>query len=434
MLKVQEARFFKRRFTRRTFDDYPEELAAVREIVRVVQLKGDKAMRFYTAEFDGAVLETLRVSEEEFERAEQLVDRDVRELLYRAGENIASFHRRGLRQSWQEQSEDGVVLGERVTALASVGAYVPGGGAAYPSSVLMTVIPARVAGVRKVVVVTPPQVRGEVNPHTLVAARLAGADEVYKCGGAQAIAALAYGTESIQAVDKIVGPGNLFVTLAKREVAGMVGIDMLAGPSEVLVLADNTARSDFVAADLLSQAEHDMLAAAYCVTTSERLAAELPRELEKQCARLARGSVAAKALAEQGALVLAKDMSEALDIVNTLAPEHLELHLADPWQALEQIENAGAIFVGAYTPEPLGDYWAGPNHVLPTAGSARFYSPLSAADFQKRSSIIHYPAAALLGAARAVESLAAVEGLTAHGQALKIRREYLEQQKRDNNA
>lgn len=428
MLKILDAGSFRKSFARRTFTDYPQELSRVREIISAVRLNGDETVRKFTAEFDGEAPESLRVSEEEFACAERLVDGDVREALKRAAQNIAAFHRHALLRSWQERDKSGIVLGERVTALDRVGAYVPGGGAAYPSSVLMTVIPAKIAGVREVVVATPPGAGGVINPYTLLAARLAGADAVYKCGGAQAIAALAYGTESIPAVDKIVGPGNLYVTLAKREVAGMVGIDMLAGPSEVLVLADDTARADFVAADLLAQAEHDVLAAAYCVTTSRRLAAELPVELEKQCARLTRGSVAKQALAGQGALVLARDLPEALEVVNKLAPEHLELHLADPWQALEKVRHAGAVFVGAYTPESLGDYWAGPNHVLPTAGAARFYSPLSAADFQKRSSIIHYPAAGLLGAARAVETLAAAEGLTAHALAVKIRREYLEKQ------
>lgn len=434
MLKVWDTLKFKASFTRRTFDDYPQELALVREILNSVKENGDMAVRAFTAEFDGVVPDPLLVGEEEFAQAERLVDREVREALAAAAENIAAFHRRTLRRSWREQDAQGVVLGEHITALCRVGAYVPGGGAAYPSSVLMTVVPAKVAGVKEVVVATPPGAGGQINPHVLLAARLAGAEAVYRCGGAQAVAALAYGTESIPAVDKIVGPGNLFVTLAKREVAGIVGIDMLAGPSEVLVLADDTARADFVAADLLAQAEHDALAAAYCVTTSRRLAAELPEELARQCRQLARGSVAARSLAGQGALVLAKDLDEALEVVNSLAPEHLELHLADPWLALEKVSHAGAVFVGAYTPESLGDYWAGPNHVLPTAGSARFYSPLSAADFQKRSNIIHYPAAGLLGAARAVETLAAVEGLTAHGLAVKIRREHLEKQDSNNNA
>ena len=350
-------------------------------------------------------------------------------MLFRsAAENIASFHRKQLRHSWLEHYDDGVVLGQRVTAVDRAGVYVPGGGAAYPSSVLMTVIPARVAGVRDVVLVTPPQRDGSINPYTLVAAKIAGAQAVYKCGGAQAVAALAYGTETIPAVDKIVGPGNLYVTLAKREVSGAVGIDMLAGPSEVLVLADDSARADFVAADLLSQAEHDPLAAAYCITTSKRLAEELLTELAKQCTALDRCDVAQKSLQNQGALVLVDNLEEGLEIVNMLAPEHLELQLAEPWSVLGKIRNAGAIFVGAYTPEPVGDYWAGPSHVLPTSGAGRFSSPLSVDDFIKKSSVIYYPPEALLHSAAEIEALARIEGLTAHGRAVKIRREHLEKQ------
>jgi histidinol dehydrogenase len=277
--------------------------------------------------------------------------------------------------------------------------------------------------------VTPPQADGSVNPYTLVAAGIAGVDAVYKCGGAQAIAALAYGTASIPRVDKIVGPGNLYVTLAKREVAGIVGIDMLAGPSEVVVVADETARADFVAADLLAQAEHDPLAAAYCVTTSARLAAELPAEVNRQCAALPRRTVIEQALRAQGALVTVENLSQALEIVNLLAPEHLELHLADPWSVMGSIRHAGAIFVGSFTPESLGDYWAGPNHVLPTAGAARFSSVLSVDDFCKRTSLLAYSPQALLKCAAAVEKLAAVEGLAAHGQAVTKRREFLAQEK-----
>jgi histidinol dehydrogenase len=402
-------------------------LASVREIIADVRKNGDRAVRAYTATFDKTALTALQVSEEEFAWAEAAVEPAVRESLSRAAENIASFHRKQLRHSWLEHDEDGVVLGQRVTPVDRAGVYVPGGGAAYPSTVLMTVIPARVAGVPDVVLVTPPQLDGSVNPYTLVAAKIAGADAVYKCGGAQAVAALAYGTETIPAVDKIVGPGNLFVTLAKREVSGAVGIDMLAGPSEVLVLADDSARADFVAADLLSQAEHDPLAAAYCVTTSKRLAEELLTELAKQCTALDRCDVAQKSLQNQGALVLVDSLEEGLEIVNLLAPEHLELQLAEPWAVLGKIRNAGAIFIGAYTPEPVGDYWAGPSHVLPTSGAGRFSSPLSVDDFIKKSSVICYPPEALLHSAAEIEALARIEGLTAHGRAVKIRREHLEQ-------
>ncbi|MCR3922248.1 MAG: histidinol dehydrogenase [Firmicutes bacterium] len=429
MLRTFDGATFLTTFKRRGFDDYPEALASVRQIVTAVRQTGDAAVLSYTELFDKAILKTLLVSEEEFAAAEALVELEIKVSLQGAADNIRAFHQRQQRESWVDYAADGTALGQRVTAIERVGAYIPGGGAAYPSTVLMTVIPARVAGVQEVILVTPPQADGTVNPYTLVAARLVGVDAVYKCGGAQAIAALAYGTDTIERVDKIVGPGNLYVTLAKREVAGMVGIDMLAGPSEVLVVADETARADFVAADLLSQAEHDPLAAAYCVTTSRRLAAELPVQLAEQCAALKRCDVAEQSLTKQGALVTVESLSEALQIVNLLAPEHLELQVADPWALLGGVRHAGAVFLGAYTPEPIGDYWAGPSHVLPTAGAGRFSSVLSVDDFCKRTSVLYYPPSALLECASAVEKLAAVEGLTAHGRAIKIRREYLEQEK-----
>ena len=427
MLKEFDGKAFRQRFTRRSFDDFPEAQQTVREILAAVRTSGDRAVLDYTLRFDKAAPESLCVSEEEFAAAEAAVESDVRESLEQVAENIRAFHRRQLQNSWLEVADDGVALGQRVTALDKVGAYVPGGGAAYPSSVLMTVIPARVAGVTEVVLVTPPQADGTINPYILVAARIAGADAVFKCGGAQAVAALAYGTETVPQVDKIVGPGNLYVTLAKREVSGVVGIDMLAGPSEVLVVADETARADFVAADLLSQAEHDAMAAAYLVTTSRRLADEVQAELARQCQELVRCEVAGSSLREQGALVMVDSLDEAFTIVNTLAPEHLELQLADPWEVLGKVRNAGAVFIGPYTPEPVGDYWAGPNHVLPTAGAGRFSSVLSVDDFIKKTSVIYYPPEALLKAAKAIEGLARVEGLQAHGRAVQMRREYLEQ-------
>ncbi|MBS3886609.1 MAG: histidinol dehydrogenase [Dethiobacter sp.] len=426
MLREFNAKSFRENFVRRGFADFPAELAAVRAILAAVRQNGDRAVRQYTQQFDGAALELLRVGEDEFAAAEAAVEPAAREALLRAAENIRAYHLRQLQSSWLEVLPDGVALGQRLTAVDSVGAYVPGGGAAYPSSVLMTVLPARVAGVREVVVVTPPKANGEINPYILLAAKIAGADAVFKCGGAQAVAALAYGTESIPRVDKIVGPGNIYVTLAKREVYGDVGIDLLAGPSEVLVVADETARADFVAADLLSQAEHDLLAAAYLLTTSRRLAADVQRELAVQSAKLERCDVARQALMKQGALVLVDCLEEAFAIVNMLAPEHLELQVADPWAALGKVQNAGAVFLGAYTPEPVGDYWAGANHVLPTAGAARFASVLSVADFMKKMSVVYYPPQALLEASKQIEALARVEGLQAHGQAVKIRREFLE--------
>ncbi len=423
MLREFDGKSFLSHFTRRGFDDYPAQLSAVREIISEVRRRGDEAVLELTARFDNVRLQSLRVTEAEFAAAEEEVETAVRENLRLAAENIAAFHRRQLQKSWLESRDDGVTLGQLVRALDRVGAYVPGGGAAYPSSVLMTVIPARVAGVREVVLATPPQPDGRINPYILVAARIAGADAVYKCGGAQAIAALAYGTETIPRADKIVGPGNIYVTLAKREVLGSVGIDMLAGPSEVLVLADKSASADYVAADLLSQAEHDELAAAYCITDDSELAAGVQDELRRQCALLPRAATAQKSLAGQGALILVNSIEEGMAIANELAPEHLELHLADPWSWLDKITNAGAVFVGPYTPEAVGDYWAGPNHVLPTSGAARFSSPLSVEDFIKKSSVIHYPKQAFLAAAESIESLAAVEGLHAHGLSVKLRRD-----------
>ncbi|NLN07551.1 MAG: histidinol dehydrogenase [Firmicutes bacterium] len=419
---------FLAQYKRRTLADHPEALASVREILKAVRERGDAAVFAYTERYDGVALTSLAVTEAEYAAAESLVEQEVADALKEAAENIRSFHARQLRNSWLEYGEDGSLRGQRIIPLEAVGAYVPGGSAAYPSSVLMTVIPARVAGVKRVVLATPPQRDGSVNPYTLLAAKIAGADAVYKCGGAQAIAALAYGTESIPAVDKIVGPGNLFVTLAKREVAGQVGIDMLAGPSEILVVADETARADFVACDLLSQAEHDPLAAAYCVITSATLLAALPAELERQCADLARSAVAKQSLADNGAVVKVESLNEAVEVANLLAPEHLELQVADPWALLAGIRHAGAVFLGAYTPEPVGDYWAGPNHVLPTSGAGRHASVLSVDDFVKRSSVLYYPPAVLLRQAAKIEALAAAEGLTAHGRAVAIRREELERQ------
>ena len=427
MLRIYDGKSFQTDFTRQRFDDYPEALAAVRQILADVRNDGDAAVIKYTKKFDGAVLQTLQVSEEEFTAAKKQVEEKVVSALKEAAENIQSFHRQQLRQSWLDYRPDGSVLGVRITSLERVGAYIPGGSAAYPSTVLMTVIPARVAGVKEIFLVTPPAADGYVNPYTLVAAELAGGDAVFKCGGAQAIGALAFGTKTIPAVDKIVGPGNLYVTLAKREVAGVVGIDMPAGPSEILVVADDTARTDFVAADLLSQAEHDPLAAAYCVTTSARLAAELPEELKRQCSKLQRKEIAAASLKNQGALVKVNTLDEAVEIVNLLAPEHLELQVADPWALLGKVRHAGAIFIGAFTPEPVGDYWAGPNHVLPTAGTGRFASVLSVDDFLKRSSILYYPPELLLQKAKKIECLAEVEGLQAHSRAVSIRREYLDE-------
>ena len=338
----------------------------------------------------------------------------------RARENIDRFHRRQLTGSWWEPGP-GYIIGQRVKPLQSVGAYVPGGRAAYPSSVLMTVAPARVAGVEQIIVTTPPGPDGKINPLTLLAARMAGAAAVYKIGGAQAVAALAFGTESVPAVQKIVGPGNLYVTLAKQQLFGQVGIDSLAGPSEILIVASDGAEPAFVTADLLAQAEHDPLARPLLLTDSRRLAEAVKAELKRQLAGLPRGDIAARALKEQGAVILVDTLAEAWPVVNRIAPEHLELHLSDAWRYLDYIENAGAIFLGPYTPESLGDYWAGSNHVLPTAGAARFASPLGVADFLKTSQVLSYTAEALQEAAHSIKILAEAESLEAHARAVTIR-------------
>lgn len=423
MLKIYDGKTFLKTYRRPALVARAEEMAAVRAIIDEVKTRGDEALLELTERFDGARLATPKVSEQEFAEAFARAKPEVVEAMKEAAGNIAAFHRENFPQSWLKTKEDGVVLGQLVRPLSRVGVYVPGGGASYPSSVLMTVIPAKIAGVKEVAVATPPDKDGRVDPHVLVAAVIAGTREVYKCGGAQAVAALAFGTESIKKVDKLVGPGNIYVTLAKKEVCGVVGIDALAGPSEILVLADGSANAAFVAADLLSQAEHDVLAASYLVTDSRELACEVLERLREQCEMLPRRSVAQEALASQGALVLVDSLEEGIAVANFIAPEHLELHVRDPWTVLEKIENAGAVFVGEYTPEPAGDYWAGPSHVLPTSGAARFSSPLAVDDFLKKSSVIHYPREALLSAAPAIELLAKAEGLDAHRRAVSIRRE-----------
>jgi len=394
----------------------------VKGIIADVRKDGDKALFSYTKKFDRLSItkKTVKVSDAEFKDARQKVSRDVIESLRLAAKRIESFHRKQLEESWFFHEDDGVTLGQMVRPLERAGAYVPGGKAVYPSSVLMNVIPARVAGVKEVIVCSPTP-DGEVNPYVLVAAEIAGADAVYKIGGAQAVAAMAYGTESIPRVDKIVGPGNIYVATAKRLVFGVVDIDMIAGPSEILVVADESANPSFIAADLLSQAEHDEMASSILVTTSKKVADETVKELKKQLKKLSRKDIAEKSLKDYGAIILAKDLSEAADIVNDIAPEHLELSVDRPFELLPEIKNAGAIFLGHYTPEAVGDYVAGPNHTLPTGGTARFFSPLSATDFLKRSSILYYSEAAVKKIGRDAIRIAEAEGLTTHANTVKVR-------------
>ncbi len=421
LLPLTNYRDYKNKVKTGALEDYSRELEAVKDIVDRVRSEGDKALLAYAQQFDRAELQQLEVTEDEFAAARESVEPELMAALAEAKGNIERYHRRQLRNDWWETGP-GWLTGQRVIALDSVGAYVPGGRASYPSSVLMTVVPALVAGVEKVYVCTPPDSKGKINPVTLAAAKLAGATKVFKTGGAQAVAAMAYGTETIPPVRKIVGPGNIYVTLAKKEVFGQVGIDMLAGPSEIVIVADETANPAFLAADLLSQAEHDPLARAILVTTSEKLVRLVSEHLEEQLLTLPRREIALKSLSERGAAILVASLEEAWPVVNDLAPEHLELHLPEAWRYLEQVNSAGAIFVGPYSPEPLGDYWAGSNHVLPTGAAARYASPLGVDDFLKKASVIYYNEAAMDRAAGAIARIARAEGLEAHARSALIRR------------
>ena len=395
----------------------------VAKILEDVKRKGDEALFGYTARFDGAHLdaETVRVTEQEIQEAYDQVDEELLGIIRRALHNIRTYHEKQRQNSWFDSRPDGTILGQKVTALARVGVYVPGGKAAYPSSVLMNIAPAKAAGVDEIIMVTPPDKNGKVTPTTLVAAKEAGADVVYKIGGAQAIGALAYGTKSIPKVDKIVGPGNIYVALAKKAVYGHVSIDAIAGPSEILVIADDSANPSYVAADLLSQAEHDELASAILVTTSEELADAVSKEVDRFTAQLSRKDIIQKSLDNYGYILIAESMDEAISIANEIASEHLEIQTKNPYDVMTKIRNAGAIFIGEYSSEPLGDYFAGPNHVLPTNGTAKFFSPLSVDDFIKKSSIIAYSKEALEKVHEDIESFAAAERLTAHANSIHVR-------------
>ena len=395
----------------------------VAKILEDVKREGDEALFGYTARFDGAHLdaETVRVTEQEIQEAYDQIDEELLGIIRRALHNIRTYHEKQRQNSWFDSRPDGTILGQKVTALARVGVYVPGGKAAYPSSVLMNIAPAKAAGVDEIIMVTPPDKNGKVTPTTLVAAKEAGADVVYKIGGAQAIGALAYGTESIPKVDKIVGPGNIYVALAKKAVYGHVSIDAIAGPSEILVNADDSANPSYVAADLLSQAEHDELASAILVTTSEELADAVSKEVDRFTAQLSRKEIIQKSLDNYGYILIAESMDEAISIANEIASEHLEIQTKNPYDVMTKIRNAGAIFIGEYSSEPLGDYFAGPNHVLPTNGTAKFFSPLSVDDFIKKSSIIAYSKEALEKVHEDIESFAAAERLTAHANSIHVR-------------
>ena len=408
---------------KRSPNQYGSYQSAVDEIVADVRENGDAALFAYAKKFDKADLtaDNLCVTEEEIKEAYDAVDPSLVEVIRRAGANIRAYHERQKRNSWFESQPNGIILGQKVTALASVGIYVPGGKASYPSTVLMNTLPAKVAGVGEIVMATPAGADGKVNPVTLVAAHEAGADIIYKVGGAQAIAAMAYGTESVKKVDKIVGPGNIYVALAKKSVYGHVSIDSIAGPSEILVLADETANPRFVAADLLSQAEHDELASAILVTTSENLAKAVSEEIDEFTKTLPRREIICKSLENYGYILIAENMDEAVDIANEIASEHLEIVTADPFEVMTKVKNAGAIFIGEYSSEPLGDYFAGPNHVLPTNGTAKFFSPLGVDDYIKKSSIIYYSKEALAPVKDDIIRFAEAESLTAHANSIKVR-------------
>ncbi|WP_141432982.1 histidinol dehydrogenase [Bacillus sp. 03113] len=398
-----------------------EQLSIVKSIIEDVRNNGDQSLLKYTEKFDQAHLTSLAVTDEELEAAYLEIDASTVSIIQEAANNIRVYHQNQLKTSWMTTSDNGTLLGQKVTALDSVGVYVPGGTARYPSSVLMNVIPAKVAGVERIVMVSPPDENGKLPAAVLIAAKEAGVKEIYKVGGAQAIAGLAYGTETIKPVDKIVGPGNIFVALAKREVYGDVDIDMIAGPSEIAVLADETARPNEVAADLLSQAEHDPRACSVLVTPSLELAEKVAAEVEKQLETLPRKSIATQSIENYGVIYLTETMEEAIDTVNRLAPEHLEVLSSNPLELLGKIRHAGAIFLGRYSPEPIGDYFAGPNHVLPTNGTARFSSPLNVEDFQKKSSIIYYSEQAFHENGEKIAAFARLEGLEAHARAIEER-------------
>ena len=395
--------------------------SAVTDILNNVKQNGDDAVREYTLKFDGHMPSKFEISREEIDSSPDKCDRDFILALYKAADNIRDFHARQKQQSWLEPKQNGVILGQRIRGLKRVGVYVPGGTAAYPSSVLMNVIPAKIAGVKEIVMVTPPQKDGTANPDILAAAKIAGVDRVFLMGGAQAVAALAYGTQSVPKVDKIVGPGNIFVATAKKLLYGTLDIDMIAGPSEILIVADKSANPKFLAADLMSQAEHDKMASAILLTTSEETANETAKELSRQMQTLERRDIIEQSLNDFGAIIVCKDISEAVDFANELAPEHLELAVENPMEYIGRVDNAGSVFLGHYSPEPLGDYFAGPNHVLPTSGTARFFSPLSVDSFIKKSSFIYYTEPALSEAKDDIIKLAETEGLTAHANSIKVR-------------
>ena len=393
----------------------------VSDIINNVKENGDTAVTEYTVKFDGKAPEKTEILLSEIDELIKECDKEFLEAIEKASNNIKDFHKRQIQQSWLTTEENGVIMGQRVRGLEKVGLYVPGGTAAYPSSVLMNAIPAKIAGCKEIIMVTPPQKDGKPNPDILASAKVAGVDRIFMVGGAQAVAALAYGTETIPKVDKIVGPGNIFVATAKKLLYGIVDIDMIAGPSEILVIADKTANAKYLAADLMSQAEHDVLASAILLTDCEELAKEVEKEIAIQVENLSRKDIIMQSLNNFGVTIICKDIEQAVTLANDLAPEHLEVCVNNPMEYIGKLHNAGSVFLGNYSPEPLGDYFAGPNHVLPTSGTARFFSPLSVDSFIKKSSFIYYTEQALKDVAKDIEKIAVTEGLTAHANSIKVR-------------
>ena len=408
---------------KRSPNSYGQYEQTVNEIIEQVRTKGDEALFGYTLKFDKCEItaDNIKVTDEEIKEAYEKVDPELVKVMKKSAANITKFHEKQLHNSWFVPEDNGTILGQKITPIEISGVYVPGGKAAYPSSVLMNVLPAKVAGVSRIIMTTPPGADGKVNPGTLVAADIAGVNEIYKAGGAQAIAAMAFGTQSIPRVDKITGPGNIFVALAKKACFGYVSIDSIAGPSEILVLADETANPRYIAADLLSQAEHDEMASAILITTSRQLAEQVSKEAEAFTQELSRKEIIEKSLENYGYILIAQNMEEAIAAANEIASEHLEILTANPFETMTKIKNAGAIFLGEYSSEPLGDYFAGPNHILPTNGTARFFSPLNVDDFLKKTSIISYSQDALSKVHKDIELFAEKEGLTAHANSIKVR-------------
>ncbi|MBR2302450.1 MAG: histidinol dehydrogenase [Clostridia bacterium] len=421
MIKIFDKGFDINKVLNREIQTYGEYESVVKEVIAQVLSRGDDALKEYTQKFDGVALDDLLVSQSEIDEAESLVSDEFKNILKTAARNIEFFHKKQVKQGFEVTKEDGIILGQKYTPIQKAGIYVPGGTASYPSTVLMNAIPAKIAGVSEIVMCTPPQKNGKIKAEILVAAKLAGVDKIFKCGGAQAIAAMAYGTQSIPQVYKIVGPGNIFVALAKKLVFGTVSIDMIAGPSEILVIADKTANPVHLAADLLSQAEHDKLATAVLVTDSSEIATQTANEIERQLALLPRHEIARASIDNNGKIIVVDSIDEAIKVSNAIAPEHLEVCVENPYDYLDKIENAGSIFLGGYTPEALGDYFAGPNHTLPTSGSAKFSSPLSVDDFVKKSSYIQYTKQALNKVKDQIATFAEAEGLSAHARSATIR-------------